>query len=105
MSVTLENLEMLHDWVLVRPDKPATQTEGGVLIADSAQEKPLQGVVVRVGPGVYRDGMFCETLVQVGETVLYPQFVVTERNICGEDLVLVQERDLYAVVPVAQPET
>lgn len=93
------NLTPLHDRVLVRPSKPEEVTSGGIIIPDTAKEKPMQGEIIAAGPGkTSEDGKLVTLQVKVGDTVLYGKYSGTEVSVNGEDLLIMRESDIFAVI-------
>jgi chaperonin GroES len=89
----------LSDRVLLKRSESETQTKGGIIIPDTAKEKPQQGVIVAVGPGFVRDdGSRREPLVKVGDRVMFGRYDGTEVTIDGEAHLIVREKDLLGVV-------
>ena len=89
----------LHDRILLKPLAAETKTKGGLIIPDTAQEKPMQGKVVAVGKGRrLEDGRLQELGVKAGDTVLYGKWSGTEVKVGGEDHVILKEEDLFGVV-------
>jgi chaperonin GroES len=89
----------LHDRLLLKPVTAETRTKGGLIIPDTAQEKPMQGKVVAVGKGRrLEDGRLQPLDVKVGDTVIYGKWSGTEVKIAGEDHVIMKEEDLFGVV-------
>jgi len=88
------NLKPLADRVLVEPKEAETKTASGIIIPDSAQEKPQQGKVVAVGNGKKDEPM----TVKVGDTVLYGKYGGTELKHEGNDYLIMREADIMAVV-------
>ncbi len=89
----------LHDRLLLKPVTAETRTKGGLIIPDTAQEKPMQGKVVAVGKGRrLEDGRLQPLDVKVGDTVIYGKWSGTEVKIGGEDHVILKEEDLFGVV-------
>jgi chaperonin GroES len=89
----------LHDRVVVKRLAEDTKTAGGIIIPDSATEKPMQGEVVAVGPGARDDnGKLIEIGVKVGETVLFGKWSGTEVKIDGQELLIMKESDIMGVV-------
>jgi chaperonin GroES len=89
----------LHDRLLLKPVTAETRTKGGLIIPDTAQEKPMQGKVVAVGKGRrLEDGRLQALDVKVGDTVIYGKWSGTEVKIGGEDHVILKEEDLFGVV-------
>jgi chaperonin GroES len=93
------NLTPLHDRVLVRPSKPEEVTSGGIIIPDTAKEKPMQGEIIAAGPGkINDDGKITGLQVKVGDSVLYGKYSGTEVSVNGEDLLIMRESDIFAVL-------
>ena len=89
----------LHDRVVVKPLKLDTKTAGGIIIPDSAQEKPMQGKVVGVGPGNRGDDGDLQAMdVKVGDVVLYGKWSGTEIKIAGDDVLIMRESDIMGVI-------
>lgn len=88
------NLKPLADRVLVEPSAAETTTASGIIIPDTAQEKPQQGTVVAVGNGKPDEPM----TVKVGDTVLYGKYGGTEIKHDGVDYLIMRESDIYAVI-------
>ncbi len=84
----------LHDRVIVKAAAAEEKTAGGIIIPDTAKEKPQRGVVVAVGTGKKDDPM----TVKVGDNVLYGKYAGTEIQIEGQDLLIMRESDLLAIV-------
>lgn len=92
-------LTPLHDRVIVRAAEPEEVTKGGIILPDTAKEKPQQGEIVAVGPGkVGDDGKTVSMQVKVGDKVLYGKYSGTEISVDGEDLLIMRESDIFAVV-------
>jgi chaperonin GroES len=89
----------LHDRIAIRRIKEDAQTKGGIIIPETAREKPVQGEVVAVGPG-RRDeaGKLIPVDVKAGETILFGKWSGTEVKIDGEDLLIIQENDIMGVI-------
>ena len=89
----------LGDRVLVEPIEEKEQTVGGIIIPDSAKEKPMQGKVVAVGPGRKNDkGEIVPMEVKVGDVVLYGKYSGTEVTVDGENYLIVKEPDVIATL-------
>ena len=89
----------LHDRLLLKPMTAETKTKGGLIIPDTAQEKPIQGEVVAVGKGKrLEDGRLQAIDVKVGDKVIYGKWSGTEVKIAGVDHVILKEEDLFGVV-------
>ena len=94
------NLKPLDDRIVVRPNEAETQTASGLVIPDTAKEKPQQGEVLAVGPGKRAEssGELIPTGISVGDVVLYSKYGGTEVTVDGEDLLVLNGRDVLAVV-------
>ena len=89
----------LHDRVLVRRIEGEEKTKGGLIIPDSAKEKPSEGEVISVGEGARKDsGELIAPVVKAGDRILFGKWSGTEVKIDGEDLLIMTEDDLLAVV-------
>ena len=89
----------LHDRVVVRRVKEEEKTRGGIIIPDTAQEKPQEGEVIAVGPGARdEDGEYIKPDVKVGDRVLFGKWSGTEVKIDGEDLLIMKESDIMGVL-------
>ena len=94
------NLKPLDDRIVVKPNEAETQTASGLVIPDTAKEKPQQGVVLAVGPGKRAEssGEIMPVGIEVGQTVLYSKYGGTEVSSNGEDVLVLNARDVLAVV-------
>ena len=88
------NIKPLADRVLVEPAAAETTTSSGIIIPDTAKEKPQRGTVVAVGPGTTENPI----TVKVGDTVLYGKYAGTELNHEGVDYLIMKETDILAIV-------
>ena len=89
----------LHDRILVRRLEEEEKTSGGIIIPDTAKEKPMQGEVIATGPGQRDDkGDFVALDVEIGDVVLFGKFAGTEVTIDGEELVILRETDVMGVL-------
>jgi chaperonin GroES len=89
----------LHDRVVVRRIEAEEKSSGGIIIPDTAKEKPQEGEVVAVGPGARDDaGRLVELSVKAGDRVLFGKWSGTEVKIDGEDLLIMKESDILGVV-------
>ncbi len=92
-------LKPLHDRLIVRPAKADEVTKGGIILPDTAKEKPVQGEVLACGPGKFDDaGKLMPMGVKVGDVVLYGKYSGTEITVDGEDVLIMREADVFAVV-------
>ncbi|WP_420558081.1 co-chaperone GroES [Roseovarius sp.] len=93
----------LHDRVLVRRVESEEKTAGGLIIPDSAKEKPSEGEVVAVGDGARKDnGELIEMAVSVGDRILFGKWSGTEITIDGEELLIMKESDILGVTTDAK---
>ena len=89
----------LHDRVLVRRVQEATKTAGGIIIPDTAAEKPQEGEIIAVGAGAIKeDGSVRKLDVKKGDKVLFGKWGGTEVKIDGEDLLIMKESDIMGVI-------
>ena len=89
----------LHDRVLVRRVGEEEKTAGGIIIPDTAQEKPSEGKIVAVGSGVRSDdGSIRKLDVKAGDRVLFGKFGGTDVKVDGEDLIILRESDILGIV-------
>ena len=88
------NIKPLADRVVIEPAKAETTTKGGIIIPDTAKEKPQKGTVVAVGGGKKDEPM----TVVVGDTVLYGKYAGTELTVEGSDYLIMRESDILAIV-------
>jgi chaperonin GroES len=90
------NLQPLGDRILVRAIEAEQVTAAGIVIPDTATEKPQRGQVLAVGDGRYEDGKRVELDVAVGDEIIYSKYGGTEVNVEGEDLLILRESDVLA---------
>ena len=88
------NIKPLADRVLVEPLEAETKTASGIIIPDTAKEKPQKGNIVAVGPGTKENPV----IVKVGNTVLYGKYSGTELKLDGKDYLIMRESDILAIV-------
>ena len=89
----------LHDRLLLKPITAETKTKSGIIIPDTAQEKPQQGEVIAVGKGKrLEDGRLEPLGVKVGDKVIYGKWSGTEVKLDGVDMVILKEEDLFGVI-------
>ena len=88
------NFRPLYDRIAVEPVAQEEKTAGGVIIPDTAKEKPMKGKVVAVGNGKKDEPM----TVKVGDTVLYGKYSGTELQVDGKELLIMRESDIYAII-------
>ena len=89
----------LHDRVLVRRIEAEEKTAGGIIIPDTAKEKPMEGEVVAAGPGARGDDGKLQPLdVKAGDRVLFGKWSGTEVKLDGEDLIIMKESDIMGII-------
>ncbi|MCE6076444.1 co-chaperone GroES [Agrobacterium vitis] len=89
----------LHDRVVIRRLESEEKTKGGIIIPDTAKEKPQEGSVVAVGPGLRSDdGKLASLDVKAGDRVLFGKWSGTEIKVDGEDLLIVKEADILGII-------
>ena len=96
----------LHDRVAVRRVEEEQKTKGGIIIPDTAKEKPMQGEVLAVGPGVRNEkGELVKLDVQVGDRILFGKWSGTEVKIDGDELLIMKESDIMGVLEEGASQT
>lgn len=90
------NLQPLEDRIVIRPAQAEETTVSGLVIPDTAKEKPQQGEVLAVGPGRNEDGKIIALDIKVGDTVIYSKYGGTEIAVDNEDLLILSARDVLA---------
>jgi chaperonin GroES len=88
------NIKPLADRVLIQPLEAETKTASGIIIPDTAKEKPQKGNVVAVGPGTKDE----KITVKIGDTVLYGKYSGTELKLDGTDYLMMRESDILAII-------
>ena len=92
-------IQPLHDRIIVKAAEKEQMTASGIILPDSAQEKPQRGDVIAVGPGKRLDsGALAPIDVKVGDTVLYGKYAGTEVKVDGEDVIILRADDILGVV-------
>jgi chaperonin GroES len=92
-------IKPLHDRVVIRRIDEEERTPGGVIIPDTAKEKPMQGEVLAVGPGARdEDGKRIAMDVKIGDTVLFGKWSGTEVKLDGEEVVIMKESDIMGII-------
>lgn len=92
-------LKPLSDRIVIKPAAAEEKTKGGIILPDTAKEKPVVGEVVAVGPGkVTDDGKKIPMEVKVGDKVLYGKYSGTEVTVEGEEYLIMREADVFAIV-------
>ena len=97
-SATGVKVKPLADRVVIKALEESETMRGGLYIPDTAKEKPQQGEIIAIGPGKYEDGKLVPMSVKVGDKVLYGKYSGTEVTIDGEQLLILRESDVLAVV-------
>jgi chaperonin GroES len=95
MSVSLQPLE---DRIVVKPSEGEEMTASGLVIPDTAKEKPQEGEVLAVGPGRFEDGNRVPLDVKVGDKVIYSKYGGTEVKVGGDEVLILSARDVLAIV-------
>lgn len=90
----MANIKPLADRVVIKPVEAEAKTASGIIIPDTAKEKPQRGTVVAVGPGKKDEPL----TVKEGDTVLYGKYSGTEINLEGEDVLIMRESDILGIV-------
>jgi len=88
----------LGDRVLIKPLDAEEKTKGGIVLPDSAKEKPQEGKIVAVGKGKVEDGKLIALEVKVGDKVLYGKYAGTEIKVDGEDHLITREDDILGII-------
>jgi chaperonin GroES len=88
----------LADRVVVQPQAAEETTAGGLIIPDTAKEKPQKGTVLAVGPGKVENGNKIDMTVKEGDTVLYGKYAGTEITLDGDEVMIMRESDILGVV-------
>ena len=92
-------LQPLGDRVVVKPTPREEMTKSGIVLPDTAKEKPQEGSILAVGPGIFdEDGNRIPMDVQVGQKVLYGKYAGTEFKLDDDDLLIVSQKDILAIV-------
>jgi chaperonin GroES len=98
-------LQPLHDRIVVQAAAQEERSAGGILLPDTAKEKPVKGTVLAVGPGKTLDnGKIAPVEVRVGDTVLYGKYSGTEVTVSGQEYVILRQDDVLAIVEEASAE-
>jgi chaperonin GroES len=93
------NIRPLHDRVIVKPLEEKRVSPGGIVIPDSAAEKPIQGKIVAVGKGkILESGQVRPCDVKVGDKILFAKYGGTEVKVDGQELVVMREEDVMAII-------
>jgi len=97
-TATKVAIKPLEDRIVVQPSEAEQVTASGIVIPDTAKEKPQEGTVLAVGPGRFEDGARVPLDVEVGDTVLYSKYGGTEVKYSGEEYLVLSARDILAVI-------
>jgi chaperonin GroES len=97
-SAAAVKVNPLADRVVVRPLEEAESMRGGLYIPDTAKEKPQQGEIMAVGPGRFEDGKRVPMDVKSGDKVLYGKYSGTEVTVDGEQMLILRESDVLAII-------
>ncbi|OGU33576.1 MAG: co-chaperone GroES [Ignavibacteria bacterium GWA2_35_9] len=93
------NLTPLADRVIIKPSEAEEKTKGGIILPDTAKEKPIEGTIVAAGPGkITDDGKTVKLGVKIGDKVLYGKYSGTEVTVEGEEYLIMRESDIFAIV-------
>jgi len=93
------NVKPLADRVLVKPAAAEEKTKSGIIIPDTAKEKPMQGEIIAVGQGkLTEDGKLIAMQVKVGDTVLYGKYSGTEITLDENEYLIMRESDIFAII-------
>jgi chaperonin GroES len=96
---TATRLQPLGDRVVIKPTPREEMTKSGIVLPDTAKEKPQEGMILAVGPGAFdNDGKRVAMDVNVGQKVLYGKYAGTEFKLDDDDLLIVSQKDILAVV-------
>lgn len=90
----MSKLKPLQDRVVIKPLKKENETKGGIIVPDSAKEKPMEGEVIAVGPGKKDE----PTTVKIGDHVLYGKYSGTEVKIEDQDYLIMKESEIFAII-------
>jgi len=88
----------LHDRVIVKRIEEEERTKGGIIIPDTAKEKPQEGRVVAVGPGKQEDGKVIKPDIKAGDRILFSKYAGTEIKLDGEEHIIMREEDILGVI-------
>ena len=97
-TATKVAIKPLEDRIVVQAAEPETTTASGIVIPDTAKEKPQEGTVLAVGPGRFEDGARVPLDVKVGDKVLYSKYGGTEVKYAGEEYLVLSARDVLAII-------
>lgn len=93
------NLRPLDDRIVVRQEEAKTETDGGIVLPDEAQQRQRRGTVLAVGPGrILQDGSRAQVSVDSGDEIIFSEYGGSYVDVDGEELIIIQEMDVMAVV-------
>ena len=99
LSVTATSLKPLGDRIVVRPTPREEMTKSGIVLPDTAKEKPQEGTIVAAGPGRLNDDGEREPMdVEVGQKILFQKYAGTEFKLDDEELLILSQKDILAVI-------
>ncbi len=98
MATATQTIRPLEDRILVRPEEGDETLPSGIVIPDTAKEKPQEGEVIAVGPGRFEDGKRVPMDVKAGDKVLYSKYGGTEVKVGGDEYLVLSARDVLAIV-------
>jgi chaperonin GroES len=92
-------IKPLEDRVIVKPSTIEEKTKGGIILPDTAKEKPIEGTIVATGPGKIKDdGNPVQMYVKTGDKVLYGKYSGTEVKVDGEEYLIMRESDIFGIL-------
>lgn len=92
-------IQPLHDRVIVKPAEAEETTKGGIILPDTAKEKPIEGTIVAAGKGkTTEDGKELKMSVKVGDKILYGKYSGTEVTVDGEEYLIMRESDIFGII-------
>ena len=91
-------IQPLADRVIVQPKLPDEKTSGGIILPDTAKEKPAEGTVVAVGSGHFESGKLIDMSVKIGDNVIYSKYGGSEIKVEGSDYLIMSESDILGIV-------
>ncbi len=91
-------IKPLGDRVVVRPFEPQEMKKGGIIIPDTAKEKPMEGEIIETGPGRMEEGKRVPPEVKKGDRVLYGKYSGTEVTVDGQEYLIMRESDIFAII-------
>jgi chaperonin GroES len=94
----MASIKPLGDRVVVKPQQAEETTASGLIIPDTAKEKPQRGTIVAVGPGRVENGTKIDMTVKAGDTVLYGKYAGTEINLDSDEVLIMRESDILGIV-------